>query len=253
MADPSRPVTGYPAPPGYPQHNPIPNGHATAYPYAAPPPPPPQPTYYNPNPNPYYSDPYAAQRTTFFRRIFAFLIASIIITGTIIFIVWLVLRPRIPVFRVDSFTLTNFNISPSTSLITGNWDVRFTVRNPNRKIALSYDHIEAYVFYKSESLSVTTVPPFAQGTKNETSVRATFAAASAYIENSVADGINSERSRGSVVFNVRMLARVRFKAGVWRARKRLLTVFCRDLSIALSSNSSGGSLTGGSRECRVGL
>ncbi|KVI08056.1 NDR1/HIN1-like protein 10 [Cynara cardunculus var. scolymus] len=246
MADQSRPVTGYPAPPasnGYPTTAP------TAYPYVAQPRPN-QGSYFNVS-GPYYSDPYATQqRATFIRRIFAIIIACVIIIGTIVFIMWLVLRPQVPQFRVDSLTLSNFNLS-SNSLISGNWDARLTVRNPNSKIVLYYDHIEAAVFYKSESISETTVPPFVQGKKNETAVRATFASLSAYVEDR--NGINDERARGTVYFNLRMVARVRFKAGAWWARRRILKIYCPSLPVGVSANSSAGSLDGGSKNCRVGL
>lgn len=159
---------------------------------------------------------------------------------------------RVPLICRTSVTLSNFNLS-SSSLITGNWDVRFTVRNPNHKITLAYDHIEAYVFYQSDAITETSVPPFVQGTKNETEVRATFAALSAYVDQKVGDRIAADRARGSVNFNVRMLARVRFRAGAWRARKRLLSVVCGDLSVTVSLSSNGGSLVGGSRNCKVGL
>ncbi|KAI3746758.1 hypothetical protein L6452_09197 [Arctium lappa] len=245
MADQNRPVpvTGYPAPPasnGYP---------TTAYPYV-PQPRPNQGTYLNVS-GPYYSDPYATQqRATFIRRIFAIVIACVIITGTIVFIMWLILRPQVPQFRVDTLTLSNFNLS-SNSLISGNWDARLTVRNPNSKIVLYYDHIEAAVFYKSESISETTVPPFVQGKKNETAVRATFASLSAYVDDR--NGISNERARGTVNFNLRMVARVRFKAGAWWARRRILKIYCPSLSVGVSANTSAGSLLGGSKHCRVGL
>lgn len=139
----------------------------------------------------------------------------------------------------------------SDSLISGNWDARFTARNPNSKITLYYDHVEAAVFYKSESIAETTVPPFVQGKKNETVVRATFASLSAYVNDR--NGINSERARGTVDFNLRMVARVRFKAGAWWARRRILRIYCPNLSVGVSANSTAGSLTGGSKHCRVGL
>ncbi|KAA8544330.1 hypothetical protein F0562_022341 [Nyssa sinensis] len=258
----SRPVTGYPAT-GYPQPqsntnpNCYPSAHptystttttaGTAYPYAAPPP---QTTYYNPNP--YYGQNYTNPRATFLRRLFAILIASFIITGTVVFIIWLVLRPRLPEFRVDSVSLSNFNVSPS-SQITGNWDVRFTVRNPNHKITLYYDRIEASVYYKSQPLSDTTMPPFVQDTKNETAVRATFAASSTYVDGWVVNAINQDRTRGRVGFNVRLFSRVRFKAGAWRARRRFLRVYCPDLNVGITSNNAGGTLVSGSRQCRVGI
>ncbi|KAM7496978.1 hypothetical protein LguiA_021392 [Lonicera macranthoides] len=257
MADHSRPVTGYPATNPQPQSNGYPSAN-TSYPYPNPHPYPNPNPYYNPNPNPnpYYDNAAANRRATLLRRIFAVIIAAVIITGTIIFIMWLVLRPRIPEFSIDTLNLTNFNVSPSSSLITGNWDVRFTVRNPNKKITLVYDRIQSFMFYRDDSLSSTTVPPFEQGTKNQTQVRASFAALSAYAGRRAVDGIASERTRGSISFNVRIMARVRFKAGAWRARRRLLRVLCGDLVVGVPSNGTaagGGSLTGGPRRCRVGI
>ncbi|KAK6783988.1 hypothetical protein RDI58_017442 [Solanum bulbocastanum] len=44
--------------------------------------------------------------------------------------------------------------------------------------------------------------------------------------------MNKERSRrGAIGFNVRMVARVKFKAGAWRARRRFVRVYCKDLSV----------------------
>ncbi|XP_027162255.1 NDR1/HIN1-like protein 13 [Coffea eugenioides] len=144
MADPNnRPVTGYPAP--------TTNGHPpppsnTSYPYAAPPP----AAYYNQQ---YYTgpayhqpDPDAIRRATFLRRLFAFIIAGVIVLGTILFIIWLVLRPRLPEFRVDSLSVSNFNLSSST-LVSADFDVKITARNPNGKITLFYDNVEAAVYF----------------------------------------------------------------------------------------------------------
>nr|XP_027125237.1 NDR1/HIN1-like protein 10 [Coffea arabica] len=251
MADPNnRPVTGYPAP-ATNGHPPPPSN--TSYPYAAPPP----AAYYNQQ---YYTgpayhqpDPDAIRRATFLRRLFAFIIAGVIILGTILFIIWLVLRPRLPEFRVDSLSVSNFNLSSST-LVSADFDVKITARNPNGKITLFYDNVEAAVYFKNFQLSQTTLPPFSQGKKNETSFTAELAAVKAYLDGDIANGINGERGKnGNVVLNVRMLMEVRFKAGAWKARRRYLKAFCGDLSVGISANASNGTLTGGPRQCRVGL
>ncbi|XP_057483461.1 NDR1/HIN1-like protein 10 isoform X2 [Actinidia eriantha] len=224
-----RPVTGYPAS-AYPNST---TTTGSAYPYAAPPP---QSAYYYNNNNPYYAQPYPDPRAAFLRRLVVIIAASFIIAGTIVFIVWLVLRPRVPEFRVDSVSLSNFNLSSTSSLLTGNWDVKFAVSNPNHKISLYYDHIAASVFYKDESLSETTVAPFDQGTRNQTTVTATFATAARYVDKKAADSILSDRtSRGIVDFNVRMVARVRLKAGSWQERRRFMRVYCGNLAVGLSS------------------
>lgn len=132
--------------------------------------------------------------------------------------------------------------------------MKVTARNPNGKITLFYDNVEAAVYYKSDQLSRTTLPPFSQGKKNETSMTAELAAVKAYLDGDVVKGINEERGKnGNVVFNVRMLMEVRFKAGAWRARRRYLKAFCGDLSVGVSSNATNGTLIGGPKQCRVGI
>ncbi|CAA3022709.1 YLS9-like [Olea europaea subsp. europaea] len=260
MEDPNRPVTGYPAS----AHNSYPNGYAiganpppsgTGYPYVAPPP---TTGYYSYQNNPYNQqnynqDPYSARRATCLRRIFAFVIGLVIILGTITFIVWLVLRPQLPEFRVDSFSVSNFTVG-NNSLVSFTSEVQITARNPNKKMKLGYDHIMAKVFYKSESLADTSIPPFYQDTKNETSIMANFAAAGSYVDKRVVDGINWDRSKnGNVGFNLRMISRVKFEAKAWRTRRRFLKVFCGDLVVGITSNARSGMLTGGPKQCRAGI
>ncbi|PON78814.1 Late embryogenesis abundant protein [Parasponia andersonii] len=257
MADPSRPVTGYPAqsyplpPTAAANSNPNPNGVGYPYPAA------PQPPYHHPypnNPNPNYAYPYNydASRATFLRRLIAAMIAFFIISASIIFIIWLVLRPRLPKVRVDSLSLTNFNTSSSPA-ISGNWDVGFAVYNPNKKMSITYDEIGSEVFYKSAFLSETRISPFSQGTRTQTAINATFSAANSYVDDWVVKGIDADRGRGTVNFNVRVLARVGFRTGGWRLRRRLLRVLCENVGVGLSSSSGSGKLVGGARECRVGI
>ncbi|KAL6527931.1 hypothetical protein OROMI_029742 [Orobanche minor] len=253
MEDRNRPVTGYPAAQnshqnGYPVHQQHPGA---AYPYPAAP-----QAYFN-SQNPYYPQNYpydqeSVRRATCLRLIFAFVIGLVIIFGTVTFIVWLVLRPQLPEFQVDSFSISNFTLG-NNSLIYFTSEIRLTARNPNKKMSIGYDHIEAAIFYKSESLSETTVPPFWQKTKNETSLLASFAAAGSFVDKSVADRINGERLKnGNVGFNLRMLFRVRFEAKAW-TRRRFLKVLCGDLIVTIPSNGSRGALTRGSQQCRVGF
>lgn len=222
----------------------------TGYPLSTDPnaPYPPPPIY--PNPPPYsYSSPRAA--TLFSRFVFTMVAFLVVTVGAVFFIMWLVLRPRTPEFRVDSLSATSFNLSSSS--VTGRWDVGFTITNPNKKMSVSYDRVESSLYYHWAFLAASPLPPFRQPTRNRTAVSASFAASAAYIDPPVADGLSADRSLGSVRFAVRLLARVSFRAGAWRPRRRLLRVLCRDLVVNFPANSSAGKLAGGSRECWVGL
>ncbi|XP_051113646.1 NDR1/HIN1-like protein 10 [Andrographis paniculata] len=249
MADTARPpVTGYPAPnPNGYAANPPPPPPGTAYPYVAQP-------YYGNQSNPYYQpDPNAVRRATWLRRVLAVAIGLVVVFGTVVFIMWLILRPQLPDFRVDSFSLANFTLDNS-SVVSFAAEVRLTARNPNRKLSLSYDQIEALIYYNSWSISDTALPPFSQGTKNDTSLTANFAAVGRFIDDSAVAGVNAERrNNGNVGFNLRMRSRVRFKAKAWRARRRYLGVFCADLIVGFPSNGRPGRMISGPRQCREGI
>ncbi|KAI3503978.1 hypothetical protein L1887_32514 [Cichorium endivia] len=128
MADQSMPVTGDP-PPSTASHR------ITATPNA------PQIQ------GAYYSNPYTSQQcATFVHRFFSILVGCISFTGIIIYIFWLIWVARIgyPEFRIKTLTLSNSRIS-SYYLIPGDCDVHFIIRNPNSKITLYYDQVQAVV------------------------------------------------------------------------------------------------------------
>ncbi|KAF8015975.1 hypothetical protein BT93_H1504 [Corymbia citriodora subsp. variegata] len=246
MADHSRPpAAGYPVPPSGAYSNGYPPGahsDAAAYHYAAPPPQYANYQYYAPD-----------RRTKFLRYFLVAMIAFFVVVGTILFIVWIILRPHYPVFRVESMTLTNFSVSSSSPRVSGDWLVRLQVANPNKKMKIDYTEIESYVYYKSEPLSTARLPPFSQGTGNQTVVQVSLTAVDSYVDDWAAGAINAERASGAVSFQVRLIALAQFRDGWWPMRWRVIRVLCGNLVVGLPANDGAGKLTGGVRECGVGL
>ncbi|XP_073147723.1 NDR1/HIN1-like protein 26 [Henckelia pumila] len=251
MEDPSRPVTGYPAPNLYLHPNGYPPA-GTAYPCTTTAAGPPY-NYYQYNP--YYqqsSEHDAIRRAACVRRMFAFFIGVIFFFGTVTFITWLVLRPQLPEFRVDSFSVSNFTLTDS-SLVSFTSEIHLTVRNPNKKMTLSYDEIRAIIFYKSTSLSENTMAPFSQHTKTDSALTANFVAIERSVDESAAHRINTGRLKnGNVGFNFRLVSRIQFEAKAWRTTRSLM-VYCGDFSVSIPSNGSSGMLTSGPSQCRVGI
>ncbi|KAJ0021464.1 hypothetical protein Pint_31769 [Pistacia integerrima] len=244
MDNPSRPVTGYPAPNQNGHPHPPPNA---AYPYAAAPPPS-QPYAYNPY---YQAQTPIYRRPAFVRSFLITMIALAIIFGCILFIFWLVVRPRVPEFHVTSLSVSNF--STNNSQLTANWDARVQAYNPNKKMSVYYYDVFSAINYNSVTLSRTQMPPFEQGTRNQTELTAKFAVVGSYIEEKAVNSINSERSGGSVKFDFRLEAYARFKYGAWRMRRKWARVWCDDVAVSLSSSSGSGNLVGGSKKCRVAI
>ncbi|KAF5196689.1 Late embryogenesis abundant protein [Thalictrum thalictroides] len=268
--DPNKPVTGYPYPPpsmaAQPNNYPTPpppehqfhyhqqqQSHTgTAYPYTVPPP----ANYYynNPNNNPYPPQPYYdPQRATLFRRLIIAMIAVFILFGVITFIMWLVLRPHVPDFQIESASVTGFNTSVP-SQFTANWDVGFFVRNPNNKMTILYERLDGYVYYHNEQLSEIGIAPFVQNTKSETRFRAKFAAPGTYVNGDLINQMTAERNRGRVNFNLKIMGWIRFRSGSWKTRMRMMRVICEDVTIVFSANSGGvGTMSGGPKKCDVDL
>ncbi|XP_050883418.1 uncharacterized protein At1g08160 [Lathyrus oleraceus] len=234
MQDPSRTATGYPAPP----YN---HPNAAQYPYAAPP-----PQYYHPAAPPPHR-PYASR--SFFRAFFATMICLAVIFGVILVITWLVLRPSLPHFTLTTLSLSNF--SASNQSLSGTWRLAFNVRNGNRKMSVTYNALRSSIFYHSNYIAESELAPFKQDTKSETALNVTFAAANAYFESGAVRDLNGDRTRGSVPFDVQILASTSFRSGSWRFRTRILKIICRKIMVGISSNSTSGELVGSPGECQV--
>ncbi|XP_021816910.1 uncharacterized protein At1g08160-like [Prunus avium] len=246
-------VTGYPVEPGqfaagYPA--------AGAYPYVAPPPPTQANTYRPMGPSPYYAPqptgPIGPNRPTLLCRLLIAAVAVFAIMSLVFFIAWLALRPRLPEFRVESASV--FPLNATGSELTATWDLTLLANNPNHKLRIYYDSIQASLFYRDHSqLATTSLPPFVLTKRNQTRVGCKLATVGEYVGNYVAKGISDERDRGSVRFGLGVFASVRFRSGLFQSRPRVLRVFCERVDFEFAQKNGTGTLTGQSSPCVVDL
>ncbi|GMI80104.1 hypothetical protein like AT2G27260 [Hibiscus trionum] len=218
MQDSSRPVTGYPV-----QNL---NGCAptpTGYAYAR----------VNPITHPYYPAPPAQDpRSTFLCCLLAAAAVFFIIFGTILFIIWLVLRPQLPDFSIQSLSLYNFYAA--NQRVNATWNAQIHISNPNKKLSISYGEVVSSVFHK-DYLSETRIGPFVQSTRSSGAVGASYSMVDSFVDGEVVDEMNEERRGGEMKFNLKMLVDLAFRYGGWRGRRRFLTVWCDDVSVTISS------------------
>ncbi|CAA7396844.1 unnamed protein product [Spirodela intermedia] len=248
-------VTGYPTaavPPIYTQAGAQPLGQPYPYPPPLyfPPPRPPSGPYYAP------SAAYGGNGGSLFvRRLIIISIVVFLAFGFATLVLWLVLRPNLPLFAISSASVSSFNVSGGQQF-SAKFNLSISVRNPNRKMGILYDKIEARVLYQSETLSETSLAPFYLEKENSTVVPASFESVAKYLEANACDGIARSRSSngGVVVFRATFVSWVRFRSGTWTTRKHLLRVFCDNVSIRLSNATAAvGSLVGPPQPCHVYL
>ncbi|MCL1415490.1 LEA type 2 family protein, partial [Escherichia coli] len=96
--------------------------------------------------------------------LFTFLLSIVFFLGVIVLVLWLVFRPNQAKVYVETADLQQFNLSNGSLAFSLNTSI--SIRNPNRRISLYYDRIEALAFYGDSRFGFTTLPPFYQGHKN---------------------------------------------------------------------------------------
>lgn len=202
---------------------------------------------YHPTPYKQGNTPCCCRRTVVCRLIIAmaFLVAIILIVSLVM---WLVFRHHFPHVSIVSASVSGFNVTALS--VSGKWDISFDVRNPNKRMTVSYEDVQTSVYYKWTKLSETDLAPFRQGTGAETKVPTTLAAAGTYVYPAIINDLKAESVRGSVNFTVEFDALVTVRAGAWwKQRTKYLNMFCDKVPFAFPKNSKVGTFAGGSIEC----
>ncbi|KAI0504974.1 hypothetical protein KFK09_015931 [Dendrobium nobile] len=153
-------------------------------------------------------------RESFTSRVAMFLcsilLTLILISGIIILILWLSLRPHRPRFYLSSFS--------APSLSTLSFDV--SDRNPNSKIAIYYDDINATVFSNNRQLATGIVQSaFYQPAKNTTEIHGQFVIAGG-------QNIAIDATTNQVTLRLELNTVVQFKLSTWDTHHHNMHVSC---------------------------
>ncbi|PKA58331.1 Putative syntaxin-24 [Apostasia shenzhenica] len=207
--------------PQYPQPNPPASYYGQpVYAYPAPPPPP----------------------HDQFRRLLAILIRAFIIScaiiGLVVLILWLIYRPQKMKISVPAASLRSFNLSAADSggnrFLSFDLSANISFRNPNKRVGIYYDWIEAQAFYDGERFGWAGLPGFYQGRKETASAPAEFHGRSAVaIGDRGAEEFQTDNAAGVFPVDLWVFGRVRYKFGSAVTRRYLLRARC-DLRLPLA-------------------
>ncbi|BFG18118.1 hypothetical protein CerSpe_043920 [Prunus speciosa] len=117
------------------------------------------------------------------------------IMSLVFFIAWLALRPCLPDFWVDFASI--FTLNDTRFELTATWDLTLLAANPNHKLRIYYDSIQASLLYNHDYRLANVVAPFVLTKGNQTCVGFKLATVREYVRDDVAKGIFDERDRGS--------------------------------------------------------
>ncbi|GLT24901.1 hypothetical protein SLA2020_000630 [Shorea laevis] len=179
------------------------------------------------------------------------IVTAVVIVGLAVLIFWLVVRPNKVKFSVTDASLTEFNLSNNT--LNYNLALNITVRNPNKKIGIYYDRIEANAYYEDLRFNTETLTPFYQGHKNTSYLNPVFKGQNfMLLGTEQLSEYNQETSSGTYSIDVKLNLRIRFKLGKVKIGTFKPKIEC-DLKVPLSSSDGSLARSVETTQCKLDL
>ncbi|XP_074590353.1 NDR1/HIN1-like protein 26 [Curcuma longa] len=153
------------------------------------------------------------------------LLFLLLVTGVILFVLWLSLRPHRPRFHLAAFS------APGVADAAGLADLAFafnvTDRNPNQKIGIYYGAISGAVYYQDQQVASGPVMlPFYQPPKNTTAIAGKMAGTTIPSGSAMAAQLAAQAAAGRIELRLELSSVIRFKVRVWDTRQHHLHVQC---------------------------
>lgn len=177
-----------------------------------------------------------------FSFLWKLLVVLIILFGLIILIFYLIVQPRAFKFYVTKAELTQFDYTDST--LHYNMVLNFTAHNPNKKLGIYYDKVEAQTFYEGARFAnvdvITHMNSFRQDKKSSDPMSGVFLGQQLLVlhDDQVSE-FNKDKSVGVYNIKVKLYFTVRFRLGDSISRKYKPKVKC-DLTVPFGNNNGTG-------------
>ncbi|KAJ9181309.1 hypothetical protein P3X46_009449 [Hevea brasiliensis] len=162
------------------------------------------------------------------------IITIVVVVGLAVLIFWLIVRPNKVKFHVTDATLSEFNFATNNTLYY-NLSLNISVRNPNKKIGIYYDSIDARAFYGDQRFGNDSLTPFYQGHKNTSILTPAFQGQEVMPLGEGLTQFKQETTTGVYSIDVKLYLRIRFKVGKIKTGKFKPKIEC-DLKVPLSAN-----------------
>ncbi|BAT85918.1 hypothetical protein LR48_Vigan03g247900 [Vigna angularis] len=171
-----------------------------------------------------------------FSLIFKVILTLIIIVAIAVFIFWLIVRPNMVKFHVTDATLTEFNYTNNT--LHYDLALNITVRNPNKRLGIYYDFIEANALFHDARFNTQYPDPFYQGHKTTHVLNPVFKGDKVLVlDADQSSELKKENSTGLYEIDVKMYLRVRFKLGAFKTKTLKPKVSC-DLRVPFKGSAT---------------
>ncbi|KAK7396750.1 hypothetical protein VNO78_17908 [Psophocarpus tetragonolobus] len=170
------------------------------------------------------------------------LVTLIVLVGIVVLIFWLVVQPRSFKFYVTEAELTQFDYHTNNNTLHYNMVLNFTSRNPNKKLSIYYDKVEALAFYEDARFGnydvITHMNSFRQYKKTSSPMSAVFSGHRVLpLNNDQVSKLNQDKTVGAYDIYVKLYFRIRFRLGDSISRHLKPKVKC-DIKVPFTKNAT---------------
>lgn len=184
------------------------------------------------------------------RTVCTFILVVLLLLGITALTLWLLYRPHHPRFRVVSAAVYQLNTS-SPPFIAASMQFTVLIRNPNRRVTISYDPFSAYVAYKNQAITPPVIlPPLYQDAKSTVALSPLIGGAPLPVEAELGNALAMDEAYGVVGLRLVLTGKLRYKGGAFRSHHYGIYVTCDSL-VSLRNGFVGQLPLLGTPSCKV--
>ncbi|KAL5575937.1 hypothetical protein UlMin_017636 [Ulmus minor] len=168
------------------------------------------------------------ERRKLLRRILIAIAGLIILIAIVIFFIWAILHPTKPRFILQDVTIYNFSTAAGPPYtLTSYIQVTISSRNPNDHIGIYHRKLDVYATYRTQQITEATLLPGTYQGHKDTVVWSPFLVGSFVpISPYLQQGLSQDLNFGSILINVKIDGRIKWKVGSWISGTYHLYVNC---------------------------
>ncbi|KAL6183385.1 hypothetical protein ACLB2K_044796 [Fragaria x ananassa] len=163
------------------------------------------------------------------------LLLVLIIIGATAGILYLIFRPKLPSYSVNSLKISDLRLNLDMSLYA-KFDVKITAENPNKKIGIYYEQGgQLSVWYTNMRLCEGALPKFYQGHQNKTVLNVALTGQNQY-GSTLMNALQQQQQTGSIPLDLKVNAPVAIELGTLKLRKVRILGKCLLVVDSLTTN-----------------
>ncbi|GMH08824.1 hypothetical protein Nepgr_010664 [Nepenthes gracilis] len=145
---------------------------------------------------------------------------------SLVLLVWLVLHPSKPRFSLREVDVYQLNLS-APHLLTSSIDITIESKNPNQRVGIYYDQLQAYASYRGQQITAhAQLPAFYQGIQDRNLLSASLKGDGIPVAPSFGYEVGRDQVAGKLVVALRLDGQLRWKVGTWVSGRYRINVNC---------------------------